>query len=92
MLCPWESAQGKPGFLLLPLPPRHVYHNTEGFLAVATLSCELGSLLAPCLCSHSAPFNLGSVPTVGHCRMSQSPAQPGAQVGHASHPARGGGG
>lgn len=37
MPCPcqhwaWESAQGKPGFLLLPLPPRHVYHNTEGFL------------------------------------------------------------
>lgn len=60
-------------------------------LAVATLPCELGSFLAPCLCSHSAPFNLGSVPTLGHCRMRQSLAQRGAQVGHASHPARGGG-
>lgn len=79
MLCPRECAQGKPGFLLLPLPPRHVYPNTEGFLlAVATLPCELGSLLASCPCSHSAPFSLGSVPTVCHCRMSQSPAHGGS--------------
>lgn len=50
--------------------------------AVATLPCELGSSA----CSYSAPFNLGSVPTLGHCRMSQGRAEPTARVGHAPEP------
>lgn len=53
-----------------PWPPSHVIW---------------AALLVPCLCSRSAPFILGSVPSMGP-RDEPGVAQHGAQVGHAPQP------
>lgn len=59
------------------LSPQTCLPQTTGFSprAVATLSCELGSSLAPCPCSPSAPWKLDSVPRDGPLQDESSPGR-----------------
>lgn len=75
--CAWESAWGKPGFLLLSTSSQTCLLQRGGFssLAVATVPCGLAGFLSPCLCSRSAHFNPDSGPITGCCRRESGPGK-----------------
>lgn len=104
-LCMGKCSGKARSFLLLPLPPRHVYHNTEGILPRQWPPSHVSWAALPVL--PLSPFQPGQCPHAGLLQDESGPGTtrspggpcPRARVGHAPEPrwamprtlARGGG-